>query len=82
MTRERERETRANLANYKIGDSRLIMSEADTQTWQNSSLPDTGNYSEYLEVKNVCLFYISADSVSVNIDKNITLEYLMFVQKI
>ena len=81
---KRERETRTNLANYKIGDSRVIMSEADSETFDNTttSLPDTGNYSEYLEVKNVCLFYISADSVSVNIDKNITLEYLMFVQKI
>ena len=58
------------------------MSEADSETFENSSLPDRGNYSEYLEVKNISIFYISADSVSVNIDKNIKLEYLMFVQKI
>ena len=34
------------------------MSESDSETFDNSSLPDTGNYSEYLEVKYF-LFFIS-----------------------
>ena len=55
--KKREKVTRSNLANYKIGDSRLIMSEADSETLDNSSLPDTGNYSEYLEVK-YCPFFL------------------------
>ena len=56
------------------------MSEADSETFDNitTSLPDTGNYSEYLEVTNIFLYFIfrarNLLCVYVNIDKNITLE--------
>ena len=47
------------------------MSEADSETFDNTttSLPDTGNYSEYLEVTNNSIFYISGQEFSLCLRK-------------